>query len=169
MGRWIWRWILTRVLTKKLKREKSEKYASIKRVCINKRNVIESFTECSATRKSNHHVWSLAHAAVYGEVKTRLRSLCRHSWFCVPSCALEKVPRGTSSLVETSARRSANFIVVCVVGSPRLHPCSLFEAAAFLSESSNRVIITGRYLGHGSDPVGLEAKKYSDAHRVSAI
>ncbi|KAF9644215.1 hypothetical protein BDM02DRAFT_3131904 [Thelephora ganbajun] len=39
------------------------------------------------------------------------------------------------------------------LGAPRLHayPC---EALAFLSESINRVTITGRYLTYGSDGIG---------------
>jgi hypothetical protein len=48
-------------------------------------------------------------------------------------------------------------MVVCVVGSPRLHPRS-FEVAAFLSESINRVIITGRNLRYGSNPMGRKPK-----------
>jgi len=41
-------------------------------------------------------------------------------------------------------------MVVRTLGPLRLHPCSC-EVAAFLSESINRVIITGRYLRRGSD------------------
>ena len=75
----------------------------------------------------------------------------------VSRCIMAKLPR-----------RSANLMAVCVVGSPKLHPGSR-EALAFLSESSNRVIITGRYLRRRSDSVGSEAKRYSYVHRVSAI
>ena len=59
-------------------------------------------------------------------------------------------------------------MVLCLVGSPRLHPSSC-EVAAFLSESINRVIITGTYLRHGSDPIVLEAKRYQNLHDGSAI
>jgi hypothetical protein len=48
-------------------------------------------------------------------------------------------------------------MVVCSVGSPRLHPCSC-EVAAFLSESINRVIITGINLRRGSDQMGWKTK-----------
>ena len=64
---------------------------------------------------------------------------------------LEKTARDISSLVVTGLRRSGNFTVF-VVGSPRLHECSNEAAAAFLSESINREIITGRYLRRDSDP-----------------
>ena len=63
-----------------------------------------------------------------------------HSRLRVPSCVLAKVSKCIVSLVAASPRRLANLMVVCVVGSPKLHPCSC-EAFAFLSESSNRVII----------------------------
>ena len=81
---------------------------------------------------------------------------------------LAKVSRCISSLVVAPPRRSANLKLVCVVGSPRPHACSC-EALAFLSESSNRVIITGIYLRHGSDPMVSEAERYSDVHCVSAV
>ena len=81
---------------------------------------------------------------------------------------LANVYSNISSLVETPPRRSANLIVVWVVGSPRLHPFSC-ELAASLSESSSRVIITERNLRHWSDLMVSEAKKYSDVHYVSAV
>jgi hypothetical protein len=60
-------------------------------------------------------------------------------------------------------------MVVCVVDSPKLHP-GCFEAAAFLSESSNRVTITGINLRRGSDPILVsEAKGYPDIRDVSPI
>ena len=51
----------------------------------------------------------------------------------------------------------ANFTRVTVVGSPKLHrsPC---DAAAFFSESINRVIITGRYLAYSLDSTAPEVK-----------
>lgn len=52
-----------------------------------------------------------------------------------------------SSLVEIPLRPSPNPMVVSVVSSPRLHASC--EALAFLSESSNRVTITGTYLSAG--------------------
>ena len=59
-------------------------------------------------------------------------------------------------------------MVVCIVGSPRLH-AYFCEALAFLSESSNRVIITGIYLRHGSDPMVLKVKRCLDIHCISTI
>ena len=81
---------------------------------------------------------------------------------------LEKASKLITSLVVAPTRRSANFIAVYVVGSPKLHPCSC-EAFAFLSESSNRVIITGRNLMDGSVPVVPGVKKCSSVHHASAI
>ena len=54
-------------------------------------------------------------------------------------------------------------MVVCVVDSPRLHPRSC-ASAAFVSESINRVIITGRYLRNGSDLLISETKRYPDTY-----
>ena len=59
-------------------------------------------------------------------------------------------------------------MAVCALGSPRLHACSC-KVLAFLRDISNRVIITGRYLRRGSDPMVSEAKRYSDVHDVSTI
>jgi hypothetical protein len=79
---------------------------------------------------------------------------------------LAKTSRCISFLVEILPRRSANLMVVCVVGSPKFHFC---EAAAFLSESINRVTITGINLRRGSDLMVLEAKRYPDIHDASPI
>ena len=78
--------------------------------------------------------------------------------------------RDVSSLVATppSSRQSANITVVCVVGPPRLHSSS-FEEPAFLSESSNRVIIIGRNLGRDSDSMCWKAKGRPDIQNVSTI
>jgi hypothetical protein len=57
-------------------------------------------------------------------------------------------------------------MTVCVVGSPKLHSC---ETAALLSDSINRVTITGINLRRGLDPIVLEAKRYLDIHDVSPI
>ena len=65
-------------------------------------------------------------------------------------------------------RRSTNLMVVRVVDSPKLRPCSC-EALAFLRESSNRVIITEIYLMHGSDPMVSEVKKCLGVHRISTV
>ena len=92
----------------------------------------------------------------------------RHAWPRVPSCMLAKVSRGTSSLVETPPRRSANLMVTCVVGSPRLHPSSR-GFAAFLSESISRATITGRSLGRGSDPAVSGKKANPDVRDVSTV
>jgi len=91
-----------------------------------------------------------------------------HSQLWVSSCVPEKVYKCIVSLVAAPPRRSANLMVVCVVGSPKLHPCSP-EALAFLSESSNRVIMTGRYLMRGSVPMVPGVKKCPSAHHASAI
>ena len=76
--------------------------------------------------------------------------------------------RGISSLVVIRLWRSGNLTVVFTVGSPKLHAYSR-EVVAFLSESINRVIITGRYLRCGSDPTVSEGKRYSDIHDVSTV
>ena len=59
-------------------------------------------------------------------------------------------------------------MVICVAGPPRFHASSC-EAAAFLSERINRVTITGRYLGRGSDLIASEAEGCSDVHDVSTV
>ena len=50
-------------------------------------------------------------------------------------------------------------MVLFIVGSPKLHT-SPSEAVAFLSESINRVIITGRYLTWSSDPAASEQEVF---------
>jgi hypothetical protein len=57
-------------------------------------------------------------------------------------------------------------MAVCVVGSPKFHSCG---AAAFLSESINRVTITGINLRRGSDLIVSEENRYPDIHDVSPI
>ena len=79
-----------------------------------------------------------------------------------------KVFRCIPSLVTPLPRRSVDLVIVYTTGSPRFHACSC-EALAFLSESINRAIITGRYLRHGSDLMGSEAERYSDVHVVSTV
>ena len=59
-------------------------------------------------------------------------------------------------------------MVLCLVGSPRLHPSSC-GVAAFLSESINRVIIVGRKLKHGLGPMVPEAMRSPDIHEGSTI
>jgi len=59
-------------------------------------------------------------------------------------------------------------MVLRAVSSAMLHPCPL-EVAAFLSESSDRVIITERNLRHWSDPVGSEARKFSGVRCDSTL
>ena len=59
-------------------------------------------------------------------------------------------------------------MVLCGVGSPRLHPFSC-EIAAFLSESINRVIIIGKKLRRGLDQMVSKAMRSSDIHEGSTI
>jgi len=81
---------------------------------------------------------------------------------------LERVYIGISSLMATPRRYSAKFMIVYVVGSPKLHSGSC-EEPAFLSESSNRVIIIGRNLGRESDSMCWKAKRCPDIRVESAI
>jgi len=93
----------------------------------------------------------------------------RHFQLCVPPCALARMSRRMSSPLETVVLRgSENPISVNLVAPPKSHPCSR-TVLAFLSESSNRVIITGRNLRHESDSMVSEAKRYPDLHDVSTI
>jgi len=91
-----------------------------------------------------------------------------HYQLWVSSCVLKKVSKCITSLVAAPPRRSANLMVVSMVGSPKLHPCSS-EALAFLSESNNRVIITGRNLMRESVPTVPKVKKFSGVHHASAV
>ena len=59
-------------------------------------------------------------------------------------------------------------MVVFIVGSPKL-PAPSCKALAFLSESINRVVITGVYLTRDSDLMASEVRGYLDVHDVSTV
>ena len=96
------------------------------------------------------------------------RQLGRHAGLRAPSCVLAKVSIHISSPVLTTRRRTTKCETLFVFGTPKLRvlPC---KAAAFLSESINRVTITGRNLIHDSDSTASEAKKYLGLHDISAV
>ena len=81
---------------------------------------------------------------------------------------LERVCIGISSLMATSRRFSAKFMIVYAVGSPKLHPGSC-EEPAFLSESSSRTTITGINLRCDLDSMFWELKRCPDVHEVYTI
>jgi len=61
-----------------------------------------------------------------------------------------------------------NTTVVNAPGSVRFHASGL-ELEAFLSESSNRVTMIGRYLKHRSEAMFSEAKRYPGVRDVSTV
>ena len=83
--------------------------------------------------------------------------------------AQKSIQRYLISRGNTTSAFSESHRAMYAIGSPKLHPCSC-EALAFLSESSNLMITTERYLKHWSDPVGSEArKKYPGVHCDSTL
>ena len=78
-----------------------------------------------------------------------------------------KVSMRISSFATTGPLCSAKFMVF-IVCFPKFHTYSCV-AVAFLSESNNRVTITGRYLRYSPDASHPKVKRYSDVDDTSAV
>ena len=113
-------------------------------------------------------------ALCYAEVKSQsLPAFCegiesRVKPFIPSRLTLSRFARAPKNCPEVSSHRYLSWCSRldvqqiswwCVVSSPRLHAPRSCEALASLSESSNCVIITGRYLRRGSDPHGFGSKE----------